>query len=164
MSNRSATVREMTHHVNSSLSGSGSFKFPALQTGTSTNPIIQTLGAGQVHLEAWGVFPQGWLCGWPHDCVFMLPSSRVWIPSSLYIKKRVSQAFEVATVARSFKADLQRNKCCHQDPDLSTLCYMKKGWSERDIWGCPGFFFCLLFTSPVKIFSIPGDRMVDLEM
>lgn len=46
---------------------------------------------------------------------------------SLLHKKNASQAFEVATVALSFKADLQRNKCCQLDPVLSTLCYMKNG-------------------------------------
>lgn len=96
------------------------------------------LGAGQVHFEAWGIFPWGRLPGWAHACIFMLPSSRVEAPSSI---KNASQAFEVATVALSFKADFQRNKCCQLDPVLSTLCYMKQGWSERDVWGCPDYIF-----------------------
>lgn len=68
------------------------------------------------------------------------------------LKKKASQSFEVATIALSFKADLQGNKCCQPDP---TSCRLKKGWSERDVLRKSWLFFlyflfCLFFMSQLR--------------
>lgn len=54
----------------------------------------------------------------------LLPEFRLPPPLKKNSKKQASQPFEAATVALSFIADLQGNKCCQPDP---ASCCLKKG-------------------------------------
>lgn len=147
LSHRRGTEREVTHHGNSSFCVTlrELCAFPslwALQISTHSSPSRGTPACG-----AWAVFPWEHLPGGAHACC-LLPEFR--LPPPLKKNPQASEPFEIATVALSFKADLQGNKCCHPDP---TSCFLKKRKTEvREMfWEDPDYVFFFIFYSACSL-------------